>query len=187
MSQVITGDKCWVYGYDPETKQMSCQWNTASSPRPKKARQVKSNVKTMLIVFFDIDGLVHHEYVPRGQMVSKEFYKTVLQRLHNTVQISPWEVALWQLDPAPWQCPCPQGYHHKWISGETQHSVTPTPSLLPWPCSVWLLLVPATEENNESSPIWLHWRHSSQHDETTEGYYKKWLPEVLSSVAGTLE
>jgi len=77
---VITGDKCWVYGYELETKQMSSQWNTASSPRPKKARQVKSNVKTMLIVFFDIDRLVHHEYIPKGQTLNKEFYKTVLQR-----------------------------------------------------------------------------------------------------------
>jgi len=32
MSLVITGDECWVYGNDPETKQMSSQWNTASSP-----------------------------------------------------------------------------------------------------------------------------------------------------------
>ena len=85
MSPVITGDKCWVYGYDPETKQMSSQWNTASSPQPKKARQVKSNVKTMLIAFFHIYGLVHHEYIPRGQTINKEFYKRVLQCLHNAV------------------------------------------------------------------------------------------------------
>jgi len=75
MSSVITGDKSWVYGYDPETKQMSSQWKTASSLWPKKVRQVKSNVKTMLIAFFDIDRLVHHEYVPRSQTVNKEFYK----------------------------------------------------------------------------------------------------------------
>jgi len=50
---------------------------------------MKSNVKTMLIVFFDIDGLFHHEDVPRGQTVNKEFYKTVLQCLHDTAQTSP--------------------------------------------------------------------------------------------------
>ena len=66
------------------TKQMSSQRNTASSPQPKNARQVKSNVKTMLIAFFDIGGLVHQECVPRGQTVSKEFYKTVLQRCAQT-------------------------------------------------------------------------------------------------------
>ena len=67
MSSVITGEECWVYGYDPETKQMSSRWNTASSPWPKKAWQVKSTV--------------HHEYTPKWQMVNKEFYKTVLQCL----------------------------------------------------------------------------------------------------------
>jgi len=86
MSPVITGDECWVYGYDPEKKQMSSQWSTSSSSRPKKARQVKSNIKTMLIAFFDIDRLVHHDFVPTGQTVNKEFYKTVLQRLHDAVR-----------------------------------------------------------------------------------------------------
>jgi len=85
MSSVITGAECWVYGYDPETNQMSSQCSTSSSPRPKKAQQVKSNIKTMLIAFFDIDGLVHHEFVPTGQRVNKEFYKTVLQRLRGAV------------------------------------------------------------------------------------------------------
>ena len=33
----------------------------------------------MLIAFFDIEGLVHHEFVPKGQTVNGEFYKTVLQ------------------------------------------------------------------------------------------------------------
>ena len=93
MSSVITGDESWVYGYDPKTKQMSSQWKTASSPRLKKARQVKSNVKTMLIVFFDIDGLVHHQYVPRGKTVNKEFYTTVLQRLRD---------AVWRHRPEKW-------------------------------------------------------------------------------------
>ena len=32
VSSVITGDERWVYGYDPETKQMSPHWNTALSP-----------------------------------------------------------------------------------------------------------------------------------------------------------
>ena len=73
MSSVINGDESWVYGYDPETKQISSQWKTASFPRPKKARQLKSNVKIMLTAIFDIDWLVHYEYVPSGQTVNKEF------------------------------------------------------------------------------------------------------------------
>ena len=45
MNTIITGDESWVYGYDPETKFQSSQWKHSSSPRPKKARQVRSNVK----------------------------------------------------------------------------------------------------------------------------------------------
>jgi len=86
MYSIITSDKCWVYGYDPETKQMSSQWSTSSSPRAKKARQVNSNIKTMLISFFDIDELVRHEFIPTGQTVNKEFYKTVLHRLRDAVR-----------------------------------------------------------------------------------------------------
>jgi len=52
LSKVVTGDETWYYGYDPETKQASSQWKTANSPKAKKARQVRSNVKIMLISFF---------------------------------------------------------------------------------------------------------------------------------------
>jgi len=85
-SKVITGDESWCYGYDPETKQASSQWKTASSPRPKKARQVRSNVKTMLICFFDVRGIVHKEFVPPGQTVNQEFYLGVLRRLRENVR-----------------------------------------------------------------------------------------------------
>lgn len=72
--KVITGDESWCYGYDPETKQQSSQWKTPSSPRSKKARQVKSNIKTLLICFFDCRGVVHSEFVPPGQTVNQHFY-----------------------------------------------------------------------------------------------------------------
>lgn len=51
LKKIITGDESWVYGYDPETKRQSSQWKLSSEPRLKKARQSRSNVKS-LIVFF---------------------------------------------------------------------------------------------------------------------------------------
>ena len=62
MNTIITGDETWVYGYDPETKSQSSQWQHSTSPRPKKARQVRSNVKVMLTVFFGSSSVVQHEY-----------------------------------------------------------------------------------------------------------------------------
>ena len=40
------------------TKTQSSQWKSPGSPRPKKARQVRSNIKSMLICFFDQKGIV---------------------------------------------------------------------------------------------------------------------------------
>jgi len=86
MSRVITGDESWVYGYNPETKQQSSQWKSPGSPRPKKARQSCSATKSMLIVFFDIRGIVHHEFVPDGQTVNAEFYCNFLRRLREDIR-----------------------------------------------------------------------------------------------------
>ena len=82
---IITGDETWVYGYDPETKFQSSQWKYPESPRPKKARQVRSNVKVMLTCFFDSRGIVHHEYAPEGQTINKEYYLEILRRLRDAV------------------------------------------------------------------------------------------------------
>ncbi|KAJ4450045.1 hypothetical protein ANN_01452, partial [Periplaneta americana] len=49
LKRIVTGDESWCYGYEPESKQASSQWKTQNSPRPKKARQVRSNVETMSI------------------------------------------------------------------------------------------------------------------------------------------
>lgn len=44
LSKVVTGNKCWIYGKYPETKQQFLQQKTPSSPWPKKVQQVKSHV-----------------------------------------------------------------------------------------------------------------------------------------------
>jgi histone-lysine N-methyltransferase SETMAR len=83
---IITDDETWLCGYDPETKVQSLQWKTPNSPRPKKAHQVRSQVKVMLTVFFDYQGVVHHEYAPKGLTIIKEHYIDVLRRLRDAVR-----------------------------------------------------------------------------------------------------
>lgn len=86
LKRLITGDETWVYGYDVETKVQSSQWRRSGSPRPKKARQVRSNVKVMLTVFFDFNGIVHHEFLPQGQTINKEYYLQVQRRLREAIR-----------------------------------------------------------------------------------------------------
>ncbi|UYV62485.1 hypothetical protein LAZ67_2000755 [Cordylochernes scorpioides] len=104
LDNVVTGDESWTFQYDPETKAQSSEWHTPASPRPKKARMLKSRVKTMLIVVFDKRGLIHKEFVPQGKTVNAEFYKEVLRRLHKAVKRKRQDLAQrWRLhhDNAP--------------------------------------------------------------------------------------
>ena len=86
LSRVITGDESWVYGYDPQTKRQSSQWKSPTSPRSKKARQVKSNLKSMIITLFDSKGTVHKEFVPTGQNVNSGFNCEVLRPLREKLR-----------------------------------------------------------------------------------------------------
>ncbi|UYV74987.1 CCNK, partial [Cordylochernes scorpioides] len=86
LQRVITGDEVWVYGYDLETKAQSSQWKLPHEPRPKKARQVRSNVKVLLTVFFDCRGMVHHEFLPQGRTVNKEYYLQVMRNLRKPIR-----------------------------------------------------------------------------------------------------
>ncbi|UYV65429.1 hypothetical protein LAZ67_3004342 [Cordylochernes scorpioides] len=108
LQRVITGNEAWVYGYDVETKAQSSQWKLPHEPRPKKARQVPSNVKVLLTVFFDCRGIVHHEFLPQGRTVNKEYYLQVMRNLREAIrQKRPdlWKNKNWLLhhDNAPAQ------------------------------------------------------------------------------------
>ena len=82
----------------PETKHQSREWHTANSPRPKKARMSKSKIKSMLICFFDSQGIVHKEFVPPGQIVNQTFYREVLERLRKRVtRVRPGIARTWML------------------------------------------------------------------------------------------
>ena len=90
ISNIITGDETWVYGYDPETKQQSSHWKSPNSLQPKKSCQVRSNAQAMLIIFFDIQGIVHKQFIPPGQTLNGKFYCEVFKAAEggNSAQTS---------------------------------------------------------------------------------------------------
>ena len=106
LTRVVTGDESWIFKYDPLTERQSLEWKSASSPRPKKARLFKSKIKVMLIVFFDVHGIVHLEFLPQGQTINQNVYKDILRRLMRSVRekrTELWETKSWLLhhDNAP--------------------------------------------------------------------------------------
>jgi len=66
----------------------------------------RSKIKVMSVVFFDWNGIVHHEFVPCGQMVNKQLYQEVLAHLRDAVRRKRpelWENQTWMFhhDNAP--------------------------------------------------------------------------------------
>ena len=62
------------------------QWETQNSPWPKKARMSLSQVKTMLVCFFDHKGVVHYEFIAQGQRVNQQCYLEMMTRLRESVR-----------------------------------------------------------------------------------------------------
>jgi hypothetical protein len=71
-------DASWLFQYEPEAKHQSLQWTSKSSPRPKKFCLQKSEIKTMLITFFDKQGVIQEEFVSEQQRVNSAFYVEVI-------------------------------------------------------------------------------------------------------------
>jgi len=68
--KTVTGDETWCFAYDPTTKRQSAAWVGETSPRQKKLRLQQSRVKTMLVIFFDWQGVIHKELVPEGETIN---------------------------------------------------------------------------------------------------------------------
>ena len=104
-------------------------------------------------MFFDIRGIVHHEYAPVGQRVTKEYYQQVLRRLRDAVRRKRpdlWTTKNWQLhhDNAPaFIAPDPV------FLGETWNSSRSPTSLLSRHGSLRLLVVSEIEDDIERTPF----------------------------------
>ena len=72
-----------MYGYDIETKAQLPQWK-----RPEETRSTKttSNVKVFLTVVFYCSGVVHHEFLPQGHTVNKEYCLEVMRQLREAIR-----------------------------------------------------------------------------------------------------
>ena len=120
--------------------------------KTREARQVHSNVKVMLTAFVYFRGVIHHEYAPQGQTITKEYYRDVLRRLRDAVgrkRPELWSTCNWRLHKR--QCFSTFLALDLDIFGEKPDSCGSPGSLL----SLRLLPVPQTQEAIEMSDKFL--------------------------------
>ena len=79
IKRIITGDETWIYEYDTHSRHQASEWRSPNEPWPKKPRRFQSKKKVMLTVFMDNRSVVHHEFLPEGQTVNKEYYLGVMR------------------------------------------------------------------------------------------------------------
>ena len=62
------------------------EWRHSSSPRPKNIPVQKSAGKVLVSIFWDQDGILHIDYLPKVQTVSTEYYSSLLVQLKDILK-----------------------------------------------------------------------------------------------------
>ncbi|GFN80831.1 transposase [Plakobranchus ocellatus] len=81
MQRILTGDESRVHHYDSECKAQSMEYRHKTSPSPKKFKVVASARKVLFTVSWDMEGVVHMEFLEQGQTVNSERYISTLGAL----------------------------------------------------------------------------------------------------------
>ncbi len=85
IKRVVTGDETWVSTYEAEGKLASTVWGLKGGPRPKKPRQLWSQTKCMLTLFFDWQGVILVEFLGCREKITKERYVVTLGKLKEAI------------------------------------------------------------------------------------------------------
>jgi len=86
LSRLVTMDETWLYHYDLETKQQSMEWRHSGSTRPKKFWVQKSAGKVIASIFWDQDGILLIDYLPKGQTINVEYYSSLLVQVMDILK-----------------------------------------------------------------------------------------------------
>jgi [histone H3]-lysine36 N-dimethyltransferase SETMAR len=86
LSKIVTDDETWVCHVTPESKQQSMEWRHSLSPTRKKFKTTLSARKIMCTVFWDRQGILLVEFLPKGQTINAQRYCQTLRKLRRAIQ-----------------------------------------------------------------------------------------------------
>jgi histone-lysine N-methyltransferase SETMAR len=82
----VTGDETWIHHYDPESKAQSMQWKHVTLPAPKKFKVQPSAGKIMCTIFYDAEGEILIDYLPRKVTITGKYYADLVLRLRQSIR-----------------------------------------------------------------------------------------------------
>ena len=71
-NNIITIDETWVRAYEPELQHQSAEWRQKFSQNP-------SPVKFMVILAYDVQGVILCHFVPHSETVHAQYYAAYMQ------------------------------------------------------------------------------------------------------------
>ena len=86
LSRFVTMDETWLYHYDP--RQSNNQWSggIAAHPAPKNSECKNPLKKFSPRFFWDQDGILLIDYLPKGQTNNAEYYSSLLVQLKDILK-----------------------------------------------------------------------------------------------------
>ena len=76
-ARLITINQTSLYHYDPETMEQLMEWRHSGSPHPKTFRVQNSPGKFLASIFWDQDGILLIDYLPKRQIINAEYYSSL--------------------------------------------------------------------------------------------------------------
>jgi hypothetical protein len=74
LSQIVTTVETWVHHFEPETKGQSIEFHHPQSPRRKEFQNNPSAGKVMITVFWNCEGVILVDVMPRGETFNSNAY-----------------------------------------------------------------------------------------------------------------
>jgi len=107
-----------------------------------------SCVKTMVVIFFNWQGIIHKEFVPEGETINAVYYKGVMERLLDII----WRVRLGMCESGDWfilhdNAPFHNATIIKWFLAQWKVTVLDHPPYLPALAPADYLLFPKVKSH----------------------------------------
>lgn len=80
LKRIVTGDEKWIFLSNPDKRK---QWVRRNQDSVPVVRQDRFGKKVMLCVWWNIDGIIHYEFVKNGRAVNAELYSEQLGRVYE--------------------------------------------------------------------------------------------------------
>ena len=82
---LVTVDETWVHYYEPENKAQSRQWVGPGSPKPKKFKMQQSASKVVATVFWDANGVIMLDFLPKRSTITGVYYANLLDQPRTAI------------------------------------------------------------------------------------------------------